>query len=86
MRATRGRGRGGSSAAAGHTRRDRASRSAPQAGVEEAATEEEQEQDPVAEVVAAPGMLPALGKKEPEDRSSRACTARRWRAASTAKT
>ena len=62
MRATRGRRRGGSSAAAGHTR---ASRSAPQAGGEEAATEEEeQEQEPVAEAAAAPGKLPALGKKD----------------------
>ena len=56
------RGRGGRSAPHKPARRDRASRSASQVPVEEAATEEQEE--PVAGAAAAPGKLPALGKED----------------------
>ena len=56
------RGRGGRSAPHKPARRDRASRSASQVPVEEAATEEQEE--PVAGAAAAPGKLPPLGKED----------------------
>ena len=61
MRGGRGRG-GGRSAPYDSSRRDRASRSASQGAVEEAATEEEAQ--PPAEAAAAPGKLPPLGKED----------------------
>ena len=57
-----GRGSGGRSAPYDSSRRDRASRSASQGAVQEAATEEEEE--PVAGPATALGKLPPLGKED----------------------